>query len=158
MELSKKEKILIFVTIVLVIVLAVGFYYDRSYALIDRTNYVVVSKDSNLKLEKINKTGFLYCRQSYEAKFRIINNKWEPYYDMISKAYGGGGGFCTIEGYKEFESQALTKNALKPQPKADATVWIMGAKLGPDTTKNVVYIIDTEADGNAYLYIYYSRT
>lgn len=158
MELNKKEKILIFITVVLVLILAFGFYYDRSSALIDRTNAVKFSQDANLKLEKINKTGFLFVRQSYEAKFRIVNNQWQDYFGLISKAYGGGGGFCTIEGYKEFESQALTKNALKPQPKADATVWIMGAKLGPDTTKNVVYIIDTEADGNAYLYIYYSRT
>ena len=158
MELNKKEKILIFITIVLVLILAFGFYYDRSSALIDRTNAVKFSQDANLKLEKINKTGFLFVRQSYEAKFRIVNNQWQDYFGLISKAYGGGGGLCAIEGYKEFESQALTKNTLKPQPKADAVIWIMGSKLGNNTTKNVVYVIDTEADGNSYLYIYYSRT
>ena len=158
MEITKKESILIVITIILVIILGIGFYYDRSSALIDRTNAVKFSQDSNLKLEKINKTGFLFARQSYEAKYRILDNKWDNYFGIISQAYGGGGGLCGIEGYKQFESQALTKVSLKPVPKADATMWILGSKLGKDTAQNVVYVIDTEDDGNSYLYIYYSRT
>ena len=158
MEITLKEKILIAVTIILVIILGIGFYYDRSSALIDRTNHIAFSKDANLKLEKINKAGFLYARQTYEAKYRIVNNKWEDYFNSISKEYNAGGGLCGIEGYKQFESQALTKNALKPQPKADAVIWILGTTLGSNTKQNVVYIIDSEGDGNSYLYIYYSRT
>lgn len=158
MEISKKEKILIAVTVILVIVLGVGFYYDRNSALIDRTNRVAISKDANLRLEKINKAGFLYMRQSYEAKFRIMDNNWDYYFAAISAAYGAGGGVCGIDGYKEYESQALTKNTIKPQPKADAAIWIMGAPIDNKTKQNVVYILDTEGDGNAYLYIYYSRT
>ena len=158
MEITKKESILIVVTIILVIILGIGFYYDRSSALIDRTNAVAFSKDSNLKLEKINKAGFLFARQSYEARFRIVDNNWDNYFGIISKAYGGGGGLCGIEGYKQFESQALTKSTIKPQPKADAVIWILGTPIDNKTKQNVVYITDTEGDGNSYLYIYYSRT
>ena len=158
MEITKKEAILIVITIILVIILGIGFYYDRSSALIDRTNRVAFSQDQNLRLEKINKAGFLYMRQSYEAKFRILDNQWENYFEIISNAYGGGGGLCALEGYKQFESQTLTKNTLKPAPKSDALIWILGSKLGSDTAQNVVYVIDTEVDGNSYLYIYYSRT
>lgn len=158
MEISKKEVILIVITVALVIVLGIGFYYDRSGALIDRTNRIAFSKDANLRLEKINKAGLLFMRQNYEAKYRILDNKWDAYFQSISTAYGAGGGLCGIEGYKEYESQALTKNTIKPKPKADATIWIMGAPVSNNTKQKVVYIIDTEGDGNAYLYIYYSRT
>ena len=158
MEIKKKDKVLIAITVIVVIRLGIGFYYDRNSALLDRTNAVNISQDSNLKLLKINKVGFLFARQSYEARFRIVDNNWEKYFDSFSTAYGGGGGICGIEGYKQFESQTLTKNALVPKPKADAIIWILGSKLGKDTEKNVVYIIDQEGDGNAYLYIYYSRT
>lgn len=158
MEITKKEKILIVITVILVIILGFGFYYDRSSALVDRTNRVAFSQDENLKLVKINKVGFLFARQSYEAKFRIVNNNWQDYFASISTAYGGGGGLCKIAGYKEFESQALSKNTMKPKPKDDATIWILGTTLGSNTKQNVVYVIDTEVDGNSYLYIYYSRT
>jgi hypothetical protein len=157
MELKKRELILIIITVILVIVLGVGFYYDRTGALLDRTNAIEISQDPNLKLEKINKVGFLFARQSYEARFRIVNNKWDSYYNVISTAYGGGGGFCGIEGYKQYEEQALSKNSIKPNPKSDALIWILGSKLGKDTNKNIVYIIDQENDGNSYLYVYYSR-
>ena len=158
MEFSKKEKILIAVTVILVIILGIGFYYDRNSALLDRTNRVAISTDANLRLDKINKAGFLYMRQSYEARFRIVDNNTEKYFEILSKAYGAGGGFCAIDGYKEYETQALAKNTIKPKPKADAIIWIMGAPIDNKTKQNVVYIIDTEGDGNAYLYIYYSRT
>lgn len=157
MELKKRELILIIITVILVIVLGVGFYYDRTSALLDRTNAVDISHDANLKLEKMNKVGFLFERQSYEARFRILNNNWESYFYTISAAYGGGGGFCGIDAYKQFEGQTLTKVTIKPQPKSDAIIWILGSKLGKDTEKNVVYILDQENDGNSYLYVYYSR-
>lgn len=158
MEITKKEKILIVITVILVLIMCFGFYYDRSSALIDRTNRLAFSQDQNLKLEKINKAGFLFARQSYEARFRIMDNKWETYFAAIGTAYGGGGGLCKIEGYREFETQALNKSTMKPKPKEDATIWIMGTDLGKNTKQNVVYVIDTEVDGNSYLYIYYSRT
>ena len=157
MEITKKEKYLIVITVILVLILAFGFYYDRNSALIDRTNHIAFSKDANLKLEKINKAGFLYARQSYEAKFRILDNNWENYFNAISKEYGAGGGLCGIDGYKLFETEALSKNTIKPQPKADAMVWILGVPIDNKTKQNVVYITDTEGDGNSYLYIYYSR-
>jgi len=157
MEFKKREVILIAVTVILVIILGIGFYYDRNEALIDRTNLVKITEDSNLKLEKINKAGFLFARQYYEARFRIVDNQWERYFQSIGAAYGGGGGICGMEGYRQFEAQALAKSSLKPQPKADGLIWILGSTLGSDTAQNVVYVIAEEVDGNAYLYIYYSR-
>lgn len=157
MELKKRELFLIAVTVILVIILGIGFYYDRSSALIDRTNRVEFSKDPNLKLEKINKAGFLFDRQYYEAKFRIQDNQWEKYFNVIGNAYGVGGGITNLEGYKAFETSVLQKASLKPNPKSDGTIWIFGTTLGSNTTMNVVYVIAEEVDGNSYLYIYYSR-
>ena len=157
LPINKREFILIIITVILVIVLGIGFYYDRTSALLDRTNAVKFSQDQNLELQKINKVGFLFARSSYEAKFKIKNIDWGSYVDLLSKAYGGGGGFCGIDGYKQYEESALSKVSLKPQPKSDALVWILGSKLGNNTEKSVVYIIDEEVDGNAYLYVYYSR-
>ena len=157
MELKKREVFLIAVTVVLVIVLGIGFYYDRSSALIDRTNLIKFSQDPNLKLEKINKAGFLFSRQYYEAKFKIQDQQWDKYFDVISNAYGGGGGVTNIDGYKAFEESVLQKASLKANPKSDGVIWILGSTLGSDTTMNVVYVIAEEVDGNPYLYIYYSR-
>ena len=157
METSKKEKVLIFITVVLVIILGIGFYYDRTSALLDRTNAVPISSDPNLKLEKINKAGFLFARSAYEAKFQITNNDYQNYINVLSIRYGGGGGYCGLEGYNQYAEKALTKASLKPQPKNDSVIWILGSKLGNDTEQNVVYIIDQEADGKSYLFVYYSR-
>lgn len=157
LPINKREFFLILITVVLVIVLGIGFYYDRTSALLDRTNAVKISQDQNLQLQKINKTGFLFARAAYEAKFRIVNNQFGNYVDLLSVAYGGGGGFCGMEGYKQYEEQALTKVSIKPQPKSDALIWILGSKLGNNTEKSIVYIIDEEVDGNVYLYVYYSR-
>lgn len=156
MKFTKKEGILIFVTVVLVIVMGIGFYYDRTSALLDRTNAVPIASDPNLQLEKINKAGFLFARQYYEARFRIADNDYENYINVLSIAYGGGGGYCNLEGYKDFAAKALPKSSLKPDPKSDSIIWIMGSKLGKDTEQNVVYIIDQENMGT-YLYVYYSR-
>ena len=157
MELKKREIFLIAVTVILVIVMGIGFYYDRSSALIDRTNMIKFSQDPNLKLEKINKTGFLFARQYYEARFKILDKNWDKYFDVISNAYGGGGGVTDLEGYKAFDEAVLQKASIKPNPKSDGLIWILGSTLGSDTTMNVVYVIAEEADGNPYLYIYYSR-
>ena len=157
MEFKKREVLLIAVTVILVIVMGIGFYYDRNSALIKRTNLVNLSEDPNLQLEKMNKAGFLFSRQYYEARFKVVDNNWEKYYDLLSKAYEAGGGFCGVEGYKLFEQEALQKATIKPNPKADGLIWILGSTLGSDTTMNVVYVIAEENDGNSYLYIYYSR-
>lgn len=157
MELKKRELILIVVTVILVIVLGVGFYYDRNSALIARTNLIDFSQDPNLELVKMNKVGFLFARQYYEARIKIKDKDWEKYFELISSAYGGGGGICGIDGYKQFEASALQKASIKPNPKSDGLIWILGSTLGSDTTMNVVYVIAEENDGNPYLYIYYSR-
>lgn len=157
MEMKKRETILIVVTVILVIILGIGFYYDRTSALLDRTNAVPISSDPNLQLEKINKAGFLFARSAYEAKFKITNNDYENYINVLSIGYGGGGGYCGLDGYNQFAEKALAKASLKPQPKSDAVIWILGSKLGNDTEQNVVYIIDQEADGKSYLFVYYSR-
>ena len=157
LNLKKREVILIAVTVILVIVMGIGFYYDRNSALIDRTNLIKFSEDPNLKLEKMNKVGFLFARQYYEARFRIVDNNWEPYFKLISQAYGGGGGITGIDGYRQFEKNALQKANIKPNPKDGGLVWIFGSTLGSDTTMNVVYVVAEEPDGSPYLYIYYSR-
>ena len=47
--IKKREMILIVITVILVIILGIGFYYDRNSALLDRTNALAVSQDPNLK-------------------------------------------------------------------------------------------------------------
>ena len=59
---KKTDIILIVITVILVAVLIGGFIYDRNSALLARTNLIAINGDDNLKLEKMNKAGFLYRR------------------------------------------------------------------------------------------------
>ena len=55
---SKKDLILVVVTVIMVIILVVGFIYDRNSALLERTNYFAITDDQNLELVKMNKVWF----------------------------------------------------------------------------------------------------
>jgi len=156
--LNRKEIILIIVTVALVIVMGCGFFYDRTGALLDRTNLIPISSDENLEVEDVEKYGMLFYRVAYEARLKIVDGYWEQYYMDICDAYMSLKGlFMDKVEFEEYRDKVLTDQTIIPQPKEDAVIWVFGSTIDAAKTDNVVYIIDQEDDGNAYLYIYYSR-
>ena len=154
---KKSDIILIIITVILVIVLAVGFVYDRNTALIERTNHVAIVGDENLEIVKMNKVGFLYMRAAYEAKIRIKDGEADNYIIRIAQTYGGAGEMFDYTQYKQYEADALNGVTIKPNPREDSFIWVLGVRLEENSNKNVVYIVSLEGEGEAYLYLYYSR-
>ena len=154
---KKSDIILIIITVILVIVLAVGFVYDRNTALIERTNHVAIVGDENLEIVKMNKVGFLYMRAAYEAKIRIKDGEADNYIIRIAQTYGGAGEMFDYTQYKQYEADALNGVTIKPNPREDSFIWVLGVRLEENSNKNVVYIVTLEGEGEAYLYLYYSR-
>ena len=154
---KKTDIILIVITVILVAVLIGGFIYDRNSALLARTNLIAINGDDNLKLEKMNKAGFLYRRAGYEAKLRIKNGHTEDYILRIALTYGGAGQMFDYTQYKQFEADVLDKVSLKPQPREDSFIWVLGAPLKENSTENIVYIVSMEGESDAFIYLYYSR-
>ena len=154
---GKKDVILIVVTVILVIVLIVGFIYDRNSAVLQRTNLYDVSVDDNLEVVKMNKVGFLYLRAAYEAKLKIKNGNAQDYIITLASVYGGMGQMFDYTQYKQYESEVLTNVSIKPNPMQDSFIWVLGAPLKENSSENIVYIISLEGENEAYIYLYYSR-
>ena len=49
-QLSRKDVVLIVVTVILFLIMVGGFIYDSNGALLDRTNLIPISKDENLDI------------------------------------------------------------------------------------------------------------
>ena len=154
---GKKDVILIVVTVILVIVLIVGFIYDRNSAVLQRTNLYDVSVDDNLEVVKMNKVGFLYMRAAYEAKLKIKNGNAQDYIITLASVYGGMCQMFDYTQYKQYESEVLTNVSIKPNPMQDSFIWVLGAPLKENSSENIVYIISLEGENEAYIYLYYSR-
>lgn len=153
---KKSDIILIVVTIILIGVLIGGFIYDRNDALLERTNYIPIKADDNLELVKMEKVGFLYMRAGYEAKLRIKDGAAGQYIIEIAETYGGKGEMFDYTQYKQYESDVLNGVTMKPNPRTDSFIWVLGAPLEPNSSKNIVYIVTIEGEGEAYIYLYYS--
>ena len=153
---KKSDVILIIVTVILVIVLIGGFIYDRNSALLARTNYFAINGDDNLELVKMNKAGLLFMRAGYEAKIRIKDGMADNYIIRIAATYGAKGQMFDYDQYKDYEESVLDKVTLKPEPREDSFIWVLGVPLSEKSTKNIVYIVSIEGEGEAYIYLYYS--
>lgn len=157
MDKKKTDLILIVITVILVGVLIGGFIYDRNSALLARTNYFAINEDPNLELVKMEKAGFLYMRAGYQAKLQIKNGAADDYIIKIAETYGGMGQMFDYTQYKGYEADALNNVSIKPNPRSDSFIWVLGVPLSATSTENIVYIVTVEGEGEAYIYLYYSR-
>ena len=150
---KKSDIVLVIITIFLI----VGFVYDRNSALLARTNQIAINGDDNLELVKMNKAGFLFARAGYEAKIKIKDGNSENYIIRIAATYGAAGQMFDYEQYKQYEADVLDRVSLKPDPVADSFVWVLGTTIDDYSNQNIVYIVSLDNDGQAYIYLYYSR-
>jgi len=157
MDKKKTDLILIVITVILVGVLIGGFIYDRNSALLARTNYFAINEDPNLELVKMEKAGFLYMRAGYQAKLQIKNGAADDYIIKIAETYGGQGQMFDYTQYKGYEADVLNNVSIRPDPRTDSFVWVLGVPLSATSTENIVYVVTVEGEGEAYIYLYYSR-
>lgn len=158
MDKKKTDMILIVITVILVGVLIGGFIYDRNSALLARTNYFAINEDPNLELVKMEKAGFLYMRAGYQAKLQIKNGAADDYIIKIAETYGGMGQMFDYTQYKGYEADVLNNVSIRPDPRTDSFIWVLGVPLSATSTENIVYVVTVEGEGEAYIYLYYSRT
>ena len=154
--MTRKEKILIVVTVVLVLVMIGGFIFDMNKFVLARTNLYDFGSDENIEVVSMEKYGFLYYRTAYEAKLLVKDGYWDPYVLQLENDYSASGEFMDYEEYSEYAETALANVSVKPNPAELAIIWLFGSTIKEDSNANVVYIIDQEDDGYAYIYVYYS--
>ena len=152
--MKTRDIVLIAVTVILVGIMIGGLIYDRTPALLDRTNDYDFSQDENLEIVATEKKGLTFRRVYYEAKLRILNNYWEGYYLGISSALNAPGQLMSFEEYSKYEQDVMSNTMLRPVPTEDSVIWVCGVEYEDHANE---YILDEESDGNAYMYIYYSR-
>ena len=157
MDKKKTDMILIVITVILVGVLIGGFIYDRNSAMLARTNYFAINEDPNLELVKMEKAGFLYMRAGYQAKLQIKNGAADDYIIKIAETYGGMGQMFDYTQYKGYEADVLNNVSIRPDPRTDSFIWVLGVPLSATSTENIVYVVTVEGEGEAYIYLYYSR-
>lgn len=155
--MKKKEKILVAVTVIMLVILAVCVVYDRTPALMSRTLAYDLPEDT--KVVDIDKHGFLFYRVAYEAKVEIDPNNPEEILTCFVQGYGDSGRmlsheeFTTMTDYMYENFYSYTN--LHPTPSEGSYIWMQEADT--EDGHHVLHFIDIEDEDHAYLYIYYVR-
>jgi len=156
-NVNKKEKILVAVTVVMLVILVVCAFYDRTPALMSRTLAYELPEDT--KVVDIDKHGFLFYRVAYEAKVEIDPNNPEEILTCFVQAYGDSGRMLTMEEFTTMTDYMYENfysyTSLHPTPSAGSYIWMQEADT--EDGHHVLHFIDIEDEDHAYLYIYYVR-
>lgn len=150
--MTRKDKILIIVTAVLLAVLVFGFWNDRNTYMLKRTTSFDMTDD--MKLISMDKSGMLLWRTAYEAKIEILSGDIDSVRAELTEAYADAGNDYKYDDYLELSQDVFEGETLYPVPSADTPVWVQ--TIETDGGHEITNMIDTESDGT-YLYIYYSR-
>ncbi len=150
--MRKKDIVLIIVTVVLVLVLIAGFIYDRSSSLVERTTPLSIS--DTVKITDINKTGFMFLRNSYDARIQLDKSVSDSMIDVLADYYGVEGDFYDIATYDAKIKSKLGDEKIQPTPIEGSQIWIL---LAEKDGHNYVYMISMDDVDEVSLYIYYGR-
>ncbi|MCQ2529522.1 MAG: hypothetical protein MJ108_10465 [Saccharofermentans sp.] len=152
--MKKNEFILLVITVILVIVIGIGFIRDDNKSLIDRTIGLEVTDD--MRIDAMEKRGFLLYRSSYTAKI-ALSEEYDPQVliDAFGATYEATGEYLSSDEFSQFKTQVLDNEKIVPNPVSGAYTYVLGVK--DDKNNEVVYIIDLETGDKAYLYIYFYR-
>lgn len=155
--MKKNEKILLAVTVIMVLVLIVCLYFDRSSALLSRTLAYKLPEDT--ELVDIDKHGFMFYRVGYEAKVEINPYNPEEILTCFVQGYGDSGRMLSESEFAALSSYMFDNYYsyvdLKPHPAPGSSVWMQEADIPGG--HHVLHFIDIETGDRAYLYIYYVR-
>ena len=157
-SMKPKEKILVFITVMMVVILLAAAFYDRSPALLRRT--LAYELPDDVKLVDIDKHGFMFYRVGYEAKFEINPENPEEILSCFLDGYDFSGSMLSYNEYKGLETELFSDSMysyvkLRPDPVAGSGVWSMEVITEDD--HDILHFIDLEEGEHSYLYIYYVR-
>ena len=157
MNSQKKEKILVAVTVVMVVILIAGFIYDRTPALLKRTLNYKLPEDT--RVVDIDKHGFLFYRVGYEAKVEINAYNPEEILTCFVQGYDYSGEMLERSVYDAVSSEIFSEYysyaKIKPDPAPGSSVWMM--EITTEEGHRILHFMDIEEGDHAYLYIYYVR-
>lgn len=152
--MTKKELTLVVVTILMVILLVVGFIYDRTPALIERTTPINLS-DADIR--EANKVGMMFYRRSYQVKIKIDMDSANHLIEDLTAYYGYGGYVLTSEDYMTQLYNDMQNEPIHPYPGNMTSVWVLSMNDPQKNNYQLTYIIDYENDDSMYLFIYFNR-
>ena len=150
--MSKKDKILIAVTIVLILALIGGFVWDYNKFVLGRTLKVEITED--MDIISMRKVGILYYRKAYEARIRLSRDKAEDMLNTIASKYACEPEIMSYDDYQSFANTTFQSELVKPAPELNTEVAVIKAT---DEDHMVTFMIDVENSNDAFLYIYYYR-
>ena len=150
--MSKKDKILIVITIILVAVLIGGFVWDYNGFLLKRTLKIEITDD--MDIISMNKAGTLFYRKAYEARIKLPREKAEDELNLIVQTYGADAEIMDDHEFSHFAEESFKSELLKPQPVTGTEVAVVKATDGDDL---VTFMMDVENESDAFIYVYYYR-
>ena len=151
--MKPKELVLIVITIIMVIILGIGFYRDDNKKVIKRTIGLEMTDD--YKIEKMEKRGFLLYRTSYSARIRLNSANPDVMVEALVSKYNANGEFIYYTDFVDFKNEVLDKETIVPNPDYNSVIFVMGVE--DEDGHEVVYMVDVEGENLTYLYVYYSR-
>ncbi len=150
--MSKKDKTLIVVTIILILVLIGGFVWDNNKFVLGRTLKIDITED--MDVISMNKVGILYYRKAYEARIRLPRDNAETLLTKLIQVYKCDADIMSYTDYQSFAGSTFKKELVKPVPEANTEVAVIKATDGDHM---VTFMLDVENSNDAFLYIYYYR-
>lgn len=151
---SKKDTILIIVTIVLVVALAVGFIVDRNTAVFDRT--LKIERTEDMKILHMYKAGTMFYRTSYQAQVQIPNSKVGDVVSSIMENYCFDTEIYSYDQYYSSFAKVFSGITLEPKPMEGSQIAVLRGE--DDKGANVTFVISVEGESLSFIYIYYERS
>ncbi len=150
---SKKDTILIIVTIVLVIALAAGLFYDRNTAVFDRT--LKIERTEDMKILHMYKSGIMFYRNSYQAQVQIPTSRLGDFVTLVMNSYDFEPELYNYEDFVEQFSDVFASATIRPNPDPQSQIVIL---RGTDSDGNTVtFVVSIEGESIAFVYIYFTR-
>jgi hypothetical protein len=153
MNMNKRIKVLAVILVLITAFFVAGIIYDDNERLIARTTGIELGE--GYEVEKIYKHGFMFRRSSYEAKISVPHDNPQQAVDVITSIYEQDGVFLTYADYYELSSEIFQGERLRPVVENGTNVWTLPVMF--DDEENIFFLLVSEDQEHAYLYIFYSR-
>ena len=149
---SKKDVILITVTVLLVIVWALGLVFDSNQRVFNR--YIDFEQQDYMTITRMNKGGIMVFRNSFQAQVEIPTDEIGCALSLIMDTYD-----CIPEIYDANEFKAkyesyFVEGKLIPQPSEGTEVSF--TQITTEKNQQITFVITQEGD-KGYLYVFYLK-
>lgn len=151
--MSKRDKTLLTVTIVLIIALIFSVIWDINSFVLKRTLDFEITEE--MEIDSMRKYGMMFYRKAYEAKIRVSTSDAETVLNNIVNEINQSPDIMTYERYTAFAADTFNKEYYRPHPTEGTEVVVIKSKTSSGDYATIM--MDVESETDAYIYIYYSR-